>query len=76
MVLPVALKYLIVFASVQLIDNILLQPYIYSNSIKAHPLEIFIVLLAAGTAGGIAAMIVAIPAYTVLKVFIVELNKT
>lgn len=75
-VLPVALKYLIVFASVQLIDNILLQPYIYSNSIKAHPLEIFIVLLAAGTAGGIAAMIVAIPAYTVLKVFIVELNKT
>jgi predicted PurR-regulated permease PerM len=75
-ILPVVLKYLIVFTSVQLIDNMLLQPYIYSNSIKAHPLEIFIVLLAAGTAGGITAMIVAIPTYTVLKVFIVELNKT
>lgn len=75
-VLPVAIKYIIVFTSVQLIDNLLLQPYIYSNSIKAHPLEIFIVLLAAGTAGGIGAMMVAIPTYTILKVFIMELNKT
>lgn len=52
----------------QLIDNILYQPFVYSSSIKASPLEIFIVLLMAGTLGGIVGMLVAIPGYTVLRV--------
>ncbi len=45
------------------------QPIIFSNSVKAHPLEIFIVVLAAGFAAGIPGMILGIPAYTVLRVF-------
>lgn len=57
-----------IFAITQLIDNFLLQPYIYSTSIKAKPLEIFIVLLIAGYLGGIFGMLVAIPAYTVVRV--------
>ena len=52
----------------QLIDNNILQPLIYSKSVSAHPLEIFIVILAAGSFAGIAGMILAIPAYTVLRV--------
>ena len=52
----------------QLVDNFVFQPLIYSKSIKASPLEIFIVLLAAGHIGGIAGMLAAIPAYTVLRV--------
>lgn len=52
----------------QLVDNFLYQPLIYSTSIKAKPLEIFIVLLIAGTIGGPLAMIVAIPCYTVVRV--------
>ncbi len=52
----------------QLIDNFVYQPIIYSNSIKANPLEIFVVLLIAGTVGGIFGMLVAIPAYTVVRV--------
>ena len=52
----------------QLVDNFFFQPMIYSSSIKAHPLEIFIVLLLAGHFGGILAMLMAIPAYTVLRV--------
>lgn len=68
-VLPIALSYISVFLVVQLIDNLVLQPFIYSNSVKAHPLEIFIVLLIAGSLGGILAMVVAIPFYTILKVF-------
>jgi predicted PurR-regulated permease PerM len=49
-------------------NSMLLQPYIYSSSVKAHPLEIFLVILMAGSAGGIVGMIVAIPAYTLFRV--------
>ena len=52
----------------QLIDNFIYQPLIYSTSIKAHPLEIFIVLLIAGHLGGAFGMFIAIPSYTVLRV--------
>ena len=41
---------------------------IYSTSIKAKPLEIFIVLLIVGHIGGPLAMIAAIPSYTVVRV--------
>lgn len=57
-----------VMMAAQLIDNFVYQPLIYSTSIKASPLEIFIVLLAAGHIGGAFGMFVAIPAYTVLRV--------
>ncbi len=57
-----------IFCFTQLIDNILYQPVIYSTSIKAKPLEIFIVLLIVGHIGGPFAMIVAIPCYTVVRV--------
>ena len=59
---------LIIMIAAQLIDNLIYQPLIYSTSIKAHPLEIFIVLLTAGHIGGILGMLVAIPAYTVVRV--------
>jgi hypothetical protein len=52
-----------------LIDNIVFQPIIFSNSVKAHPLEIFIVVLVAGFAAGIPGMLLGIPAYTVIRVF-------
>lgn len=57
-----------IFCFTQLVDNFLYQPLIYSTSIKAKPLEIFIVLLIAGHLGGPLAMIVAIPSYTVVRV--------
>lgn len=57
-----------IFCFTQLIDNILYQPVIYSTSIKAKPLEIFIVLLIAGHLAGPLGMIVAIPSYTVIRV--------
>lgn len=57
-----------IFCFTQLIDNFLYQPVIYSTSIKAKPLEIFIVLLIVGHIGGPLAMIVAIPCYTVVRV--------
>jgi predicted PurR-regulated permease PerM len=65
---PIIIKVMIVFAIIQLIDNIILQPKIFSKSVKAHPLEIFIVVLIAGKLGGILGMVLAIPVYTVFRV--------
>lgn len=56
----------------QLIDNFVFQPFIYSSSIKAHPLEIFIVLLVAGRLAGAVGILVAIPSYTVLRVIAIN----
>jgi predicted PurR-regulated permease PerM len=59
----------IVFILVHLIDNILFQPLIFSSSVKAHPLEIFLVILIAGHIAGVTGMLVAVPGYTVVRVF-------
>ena len=67
-ILPKTIYVMIGFFIGQLIDNFLSQPFIFSNSVKSHPLEIFIVILAGGTLMGTTGMIVAIPLYTALKV--------
>ena len=56
----------------QLLDNVLFQPFIYGNSVHAHPLEIFLVILMAGSLAGIPGMFLAIPAYTVFRVILKE----
>ena len=56
----------------QTLDNLVLQPIIYSNSVKAHPLEIFLVILIAGSLAGIVGMLFAIPGYTVLRILAKE----
>lgn len=66
--LPLLLKVLAVFGVMQILDNFFLQPNIFGKSVKAHPLEIFIVVLMGAKLGGIIGMVVAIPAYTVLRV--------
>lgn len=58
----------------QLLDNIILQPIIYSNSVNAHPLEIFLVILIAGNSYGIIGMMVAIPTYSVIRIIIKEIR--
>lgn len=67
------MKILAVFSVVQLTDNLLLQPLIFSKSVKAHPLEIFVIIFVGANLAGILGMIVAIPVYTVIKVSIKEL---
>ncbi len=66
--LPLLFKVMGVFMVMQLLDNFILQPNIFSKSVKAHPLEIFIVVLMGAKIGGILGMVVAIPIYTVLRV--------
>lgn len=67
-ILPKTIYVMIGFCVGQMIDNFFSQPYIFSNSVRSHPLEIFIVILASGTLIGPVGMIIAIPLYTTLKV--------
>jgi predicted PurR-regulated permease PerM len=66
--IPLIIKVLFVFMITRLIDDIILQPNIFSKSVKAHPLEIFIVVLIGAKVGGILGMVLAIPFYTAFRV--------
>jgi len=66
--LPMLYKVAGVFFSMQLLDGFVLQPYIFSNSVSAHPLEIFLVIITGAKLGGITGMVVAIPLYTIIRV--------
>lgn len=66
--LPRVIYILLVMEGTKVIDNVIFQPQIFSRSVKAHPLEIFLIILIAATIGGVLGMLIAIPAYTVLRV--------
>lgn len=70
--LPLLGYMLIVFILVQVVDNVVFQPFIYSSSVNAHPLEIFLVIMCAGSLFGITGMILAIPSYTIIRVIAKE----
>lgn len=70
--LPKTIYVLIGFTIGQLIDNFLTQPYVFSTSVKSHPLEIFIIILVGGLLFGPLGMIIAVPLYTSLKVIFKE----
>lgn len=62
----------LVYAITQITDNLVFQPLIFGTSVYAHPVEIFLVIMMAGSLAGIVGMILAIPTYTVLRVFAKE----
>ena len=72
MLVPVLAKLLGVILTAHFIDNNLLVPLIYSKSVKAHPLEIFFVIIMGGSLAGLIGMLLAIPVYTVLRVIAKE----
>jgi predicted PurR-regulated permease PerM len=65
-------KIVFILIGTNLVDAFFIQPTIFSNTVKAHPLEIFIVILMAGALGGILGMVVAIPSYTLLRIIAKE----
>lgn len=68
--MPLIFKMLAVFSVTQILDNTVFQPVIFSTSVKAHPLELFIVLLIAGNVAGLVGMILAIPGYTFIRIIL------
>ncbi len=71
----VIVKVIAAFSACNLIDNFIIQPTVYSKSVKAHPLEIFIVILMASTLAGVIGMILAIPVYTLGRIIAKEFFK-
>ena len=69
-ILPKTIYVLIGFAVGQLVDNLFTQPFIFSNSVKSHPLEIFLIIVVGGLVSGPIGMVLAIPFYTSLKVIL------
>ena len=65
-------KIVFVFGFTQIFDNFITQPIVFSKSINAHPLEIFLVILIAGSIGGVPGMIIAVPLYSVLRIIAKE----
>ncbi|MDQ3110686.1 MAG: AI-2E family transporter [Bacteroidota bacterium] len=70
--LPLIEKIILVFVLMNLTDGFLVQPFIFSKRVKAHPIEIFLVVLVAGTVAGIGGMIVAVPLYTIIRIIAKE----
>lgn len=70
--LPLLIITSIGYLLAQLFDNIITQPLIFGRSVRSHPLEIFIVILAGGFIFGILGMVLAVPVYTSLKVIAKE----
>lgn len=68
------LKLVLVFVPIVAIDNLITQPFIFSKSVKAHPLEIFMSIFAGATIAGGLGMLLAIPVYTVLRISIFEMR--
>lgn len=71
-ILPKTSYVMIGFVIGQLVDNFFSQPFIFSKSVKSHPLEIFLVIIIGGLLFGVVGMIVAVPAYTAIKVILKE----
>ncbi|GAA4975084.1 AI-2E family transporter [Algibacter aquimarinus] len=71
-ILPKTFWVFIVFMIGQLFDNFISQPKIFSTATKAHPLEIFLVILITGILFGVVGLVVAVPAYTAIKVILKE----
>ncbi|WP_350287924.1 AI-2E family transporter [uncultured Croceitalea sp.] len=71
-ILPKALYVFIGLCIGQLVDNFFSQPFIFSNSVKSHPLEIFLVIIIAGLLFGVVGMVIAVPGYTAIKVILKE----
>lgn len=68
----VAIEITAVFVVANIVDNILLQPVIFSQSLKIHAVEVFLVTIIGGEMGGILGMILGVPVYTIIRIIVIE----
>lgn len=67
-ILPKLLWISLCYGAAQMVDNFVIQPFVFGNSVKSHPLEIFLAIIIAGLLFGVFGMILAVPVYTAIKV--------
>ena len=65
-----------VFAVVQLIDNLVMSPYIMGSSVGLHPMLVIILVLLGASISGILGMLFAVPIAAIMKVIVEELSAT
>lgn len=58
----------------QIIDNLILQPLIFSKSADMHPVAILFIILIGAQTAGIIGMLVAIPIATIIKISIIQIH--
>ncbi|NOT37173.1 MAG: AI-2E family transporter [Saprospiraceae bacterium] len=71
-IIPLLTKVLVVFLIVKILDDFIIQPFIFSKRVQAHPLEIFLVIMIGARIDGILGMVLAIPTYTIFRVIAKE----
>lgn len=64
------LKLAIVWAAVQLLEGNFISPNVMGRTMRIHPLTIILTLLVAGNLFGVVGVILGIPGYAILKVFV------
>lgn len=69
------LKLAIVWTVVQLVEGKFISPQIMGKSLKIHPVTIIFVLLTAGSLFGVVGVLLGIPGYALLKVFVTHFFK-
>lgn len=69
------LKLAVVWTVVQLIEGKFISPQIMGKSLQIHPITIIFVLLTSGSLFGVAGVVLGIPGYAVLKVFVTHFFK-
>jgi len=74
-ILPMILKVSLTFISANAVDNLILGPVIYSQSIKAHPVEVFLVTILGGRIAGMGGMVLGIPVYTIIRIAVIEIYR-
>ncbi|WP_207695638.1 pheromone autoinducer 2 transporter [Enterococcus sp. DIV0212c] len=60
---------------IQQLDGNLIKPLLMGKSLNVHPLTIILVLIAAGSVGGIIGMLICIPVYAVIKTLVINISK-
>ena len=70
-----ALFVVVVILIVQQLDGNIISPLVIGKKLNTHPLTIIIILLVAGNLAGILGMILAVPAYSVVKTIILNIVK-
>jgi predicted PurR-regulated permease PerM len=62
-----------IMAGVQQIDNHFITPYVMQRAVQLHPAAVILALVAGGSLGGFAGLLLAVPAAAVLKILVSHL---
>ncbi len=66
---------LILILAVQQIDNLIVHPFVISESVKMHPVTVLLCVVAGNSVGSFLGMVLAIPAFIILRILFKEFYK-